>query len=292
MPNLYVTPEEIKAGMPDGIQATTTKYDGLLLQLAHRISRFIDQYCRQSFYPILATRYYDCEDHRLDRYIDHAISITTVSMSSDDGSTYTDLAVTDWIGTRAGDYNHLGSQNMLRLNENGTYSYWYRGQRSLKVIGVFAFHDERDSAWEDSLDAVQDDPKVLSTATTLTVGDADGADLFGLMPRFQVGQFIQIEDEFCEVTQANISSDKLTIIRARNGTTAADHDKNKSIEIYRPPGPVKQAALIQALIQMERGFQGFGDARAVPETGQIFFIKELDPQARLLLDRGFKRNVI
>jgi hypothetical protein len=43
---------------------------------------------------------------------------------------------------------------------------------------------------------------------------------------------------------------------------------------------------------MQRGFQGFGDARAQPEVGQLFFIKRLDPQAQEMLDRGFKRNAI
>ena len=43
------------------------------------------------------------------------------------------------------------------------------------------------------------------------------------------------------------------------------------------------AAIIQAVRQMERGFQGFGDARATPEIGQLFFIKAMDPEAASLL---------
>lgn len=291
MPNLYITPEEIKRTLADAIQTTTDKYDPLLMQLADDISRFIDQYCRQSFYPLLATRKYDGEDSRDDLWVDHLISITTVSMSSDDGSTYTAMASTDWIGTRAGDYNHPGSQNMLRIDENGDYSYWYRGQRSVQVLGVHAFHDDRAAAWEDSTDEVEDDP-LTDSATTLTVNDADGADRWGIKPRFQAGQLLRIEDEYLEVTEVNIGTEKIAVVRGVNGTTAAEHAQNKQIDIYRPPKPVRRSAAIQASVQMQRGFQGFGDARAQPETAQLFFIKELDPQARILLDRGFKKVAI
>jgi hypothetical protein len=292
MPNLYVTPEEIKISLAEGIQVTTDVYDDLLMDLCNDISRFIDEYCRRSFYPILATRYYDGQKSRDDLWIDHAIDITTVSMSDDDGSTYSDLAATDWIGTRAGYYNHPGSYNLLRMNENGNYSYWYNGQRAVKVLGIFAFHNDRGAAWELSGDTVQNDPSISSTETSLTVADVDGANLFGKTPRFQAGQLLKIEDEIVENVAVNKDGDNLTIIRGRNGSTAAAHDKDTAIYIYRSPSPVRRSAVIQATIQMQRGFQGFGDARAQPEIGQLFFIKKLDPQAQAMLDRGFKRNAI
>ena len=287
MPNLYVTPEEIKRTLAEGIQPTTDDYDDLLMDLCNDISRFIDEYCRRSFYPLLATRYYDGEDSRDDLWIDPAISITTVSMSSDDGSTYTAMASTDWIATQATDYNHPGSYNLLRIDENGDYSYWYRGQRSIKVLGVFGYHGDRDAAWEDSSDEVENDP-LASDGTSLTVNDIDGADLFGKKPRFQRGQLLRIESEYVEVSAVNKGAETATIIRGRNGTTAASHIQNKQIDIYRPPAAVRRAAAIQASIQMQRGFQGFGDSRAQPEIGQLFFIKKLDPQAELML-RSFRK---
>ena len=47
--NLYATPTEIKAVMPDSIRSTTTTYDSLLYKLAERISRMIDRHCGRSF---------------------------------------------------------------------------------------------------------------------------------------------------------------------------------------------------------------------------------------------------
>jgi len=53
--------------------------------------------------------------------------------------------------------------------------------------------------------------------------------------------------------------------------------------VWRPPEAVRRATVIQAARQMERGFQGFGDARAQPEVGQLFFLKQIDPEAQALL---------
>jgi len=45
-----------------------------------------------------------------------------------------------------------------------------------------------------------------------------------------------------------------------------------------------QACIIQCLRQMERGFQGYQDARSTPDVGQMFWFKSLDPEARAKLE--------
>lgn len=280
MPNLYVTPTEIKAAAPDAIQTSTTKYDSLLLRLANRISRFIDGRCHREFFPRQATRYFDGQGKK-ELKVKDLLSITTIYYSLDDGETYTALAAADYYATVEGDYNSTKSYTELIVSAlSDTLSVWPTGQRSVKIEGVWGYADDRDAAFEDSTDDVEDNP-LSDSATSITVNDFDGADLWGVAPRFQPGQIARIESELVEITAA--ANDILTVVRARNGSTAAAHVQDTNIELWRPPEPVKQAAIITAVRQMERGFQGFGEARANVDTGQMFWVKSLDPEAKELL---------
>ena len=282
MANAYLTEYDIRDAMPDGIRDTTTKYNTLMRQLCERVSRAIDRHCKYRFYPLLEIRYFDGSG-KAEMWIDSLFSITSIEMSGDNGATYTALVATDYYLTRAGDYNTPWTYNKLAINDpSGDYSSFYAGQRSIKITGVWAEHDDRATAWEDTLDAVVDAP-LAAGATALTVNDADGVGGDGASPRFAVGQLLRMEDEYVEVADVNYTTEVLTIVRGRNGTTDAAHVATTQIDVWRPPMPVRQAGIIQAVRQMERGFQGFGDARATPEIGQLFYIKALDPEAAGLL---------
>ena len=285
MANAYITDQEVYDALPDGIRPTTTKYDSLIRQMCERVSRAIDRHCKMRFYPSLETRYFD-GGGTSEMWIPDLLELvdaTSIAMSSDNGTTYTALAATDYYLMRADDYNTPWSYNKMVINiPSGDYSSFYGGQRSIRIAGTWCTHDNRAEAWEDSLDAVVDNPLALG-GTDLTVNDIDGDTGWGYAPRFAVGNIIRMETEFCEVGAVNTVTDVATIVRGRNGTTDAAHVQTTQIDVWRPPFPVKQAAIIQAVRQMERGFQGFGDARATPEVGQIFYIKALDPEAAGLL---------
>lgn len=283
MANAYLTEQEIRDALPDGIRAATTKYDTLLRTLAERVSRFIDQYCHQKFYPTLETRHYDAGGRNYQWIDDLLGEDPLIEVSSDNGGTYTALAATDYYLLRADDYNTLKTFNKLIINVRGSYSVFYSGQRSLRITDIWCHHDDRANAWEDSTDAVQNPIQIVAGATALTVTDADGATGWGYIPRFAVGQLIRMESEYCSIGAVDAGTETLTIVRGRNGTTDIAHVINTQIDIWRPPHPVKMAAIIQAVRQMERGFQGFADARATPEIGQLFFIKAIDPEAASLL---------
>lgn len=298
MSNLYATPDELKVRIPDGIRSTTTSYDEVFYRLLKMVSRAIDRWCGRVFYPRLATRYWNGSGTPvLD--IDDLFSVTSISISEDDGSTYTALASSDYILVRGGhldpyqpfshidaqwDYNHPGSYRAILLDENGDYSEWSTGQRSVKVVGVFAYSDDRNESWENSQDTVEDDP--FSTGgSTMTVNNVDGTDQWGYTPRFQNGQLIRVEDEYFEVAgMIDTGANTMGVISARNGTTAASHAQNKQIDIWRPPEPIKEACIVQAVRLTERGFQGFADARATAEIGQLFFMEALDPEVKALLE--------
>lgn len=285
MGRLYATPNEIKQAMPDGIRSTTTAYDDLIYQLSERVSRYIDMHCGRAFYPWTDTRYYDGTGD-VELWIDDLVSLTSMSYSKDHGQNYTAYTSADYILTVAGDYNQARSYNKVLANvsSGAAISYFPSGQRSIKVVGEFGYCENRTYAWEDSQDDVESNP-LSSSATSCTVNDADGDDKWGMVPRFQVGQTLKIESEMCEVSGVNETTNTLTIVRGMNGSTAAAHAQNTDIYIWRPPGPVKQACVIQSIRMLERGFQGFGDARAAPDIGQVFYLKDLDPEAAALLQR-------
>ncbi len=284
MLNLYATPSEIKVALPDGIRSTTTSYDELLLRLANRASRYIDRYCDRVFYPALATRYFQGPGGKK-LLIPDLLSLTSLAISDDDGATYTTLTLdTDFRLTWWGDHNDPRSWNQIVIDPNSTQGAWPTGFRAIKIVGLWAYADDRDTAWEPSTDTVQSNP-LAAGATSLLVADADGVDQLGITPRFQAGQLQRIESEFIYTSLvAAGTSNTLTIARARNGTVDAAHVQGKAIDIWRPPDPVKQAAIIQIVRLFERGTIGFSDSRANAELGQMFWTKAMDPEARALLD--------
>lgn len=284
MLNLYATPTEIKAAAPGGIQATTVTYDSLFLRLANQASRFIDRYCRRVFFPRLATRYFNA-DGKSTLFVGDLLSVTTVSISTDNGLTYTDLvADTDYRLTRWGDHNDPRSWATLEIDPNSTQGAWPTGYRAVKVLGVWGYADDRDTAWENSTDDVLNNP-LAAGGVTLNVTDADGADALGLTPRFQAGQLLRMGSEYAYGSAVVASTtNQVTIVRACNGTVDAAHVLGVQIDIWRPPEPVKQAAVISVVRLLERGLQGFGDSRANAELGQMIYLRALDPEARALLD--------
>lgn len=295
MPNCYVTPGEIKMAMPDGLNVYTVKYDGLLMRLAMTLSRFVDQRCRRVFYPTYETRYFAGPKMapRNELWVPDLLSVTTISISEDNGATYTDLAATDWIDTVGGDYNDPRSATMVVLDANGDYTSWPSGQRAVKIAGWWGYADNRDEAWEDS--GIDLAGNYTAGAAALTVASASVLDAWEVTTALQAGRLIRVDDEVFEVTGitgGGSGSDSVRVVGARNGTTAAAHTTGDGILIWRAPEPVKQACIIQAVRQMERGLQGFGDSRSTPDLGQMFYLKELDPEAEALLRTGYMRQSI
>lgn len=279
MPNLYATAAELKLAVPDGIRSTVSKYDTLLTRLASGVSRWVDNECKRVFFPALAVRKFSGSGNNK-LWVPDLISITAVEYSDDDGLTYTALTAGDYVATVAGDYNSPKSYTLLEIDYNSaTLSAWPRGQRSIRITGIWGYADDRDHVWDDTGDTVQNNP-LAAGGVSLIVNDVDGLDLYGVLARFQGGQILKIESEYIETSLAiNTTANTIGVTRARNGTIDAAHAQNVAISVWRPPEPVREAVIIQAVRQMERGFQGFGDARSQPDVGQMFWFKQIDPEA-------------
>jgi len=283
MPNLYATLDDIRNVAPDALLTATTSYDDLFLQISGTISRFIDRECNRVFYPQIATRYFAGSGEKV-LYVGDLLSITSVAYSYDGGQNYT--AMTDYIAMKGDDFNALGSYDSLWIDENSTsINKWPKGQKSVRVVGTWGFAENRDDAWVGTADTVLDDP-LLIDGTSLSVADVDGADIWGIAPRISVGSILQIESELAEVTATDTSSaNTATIIRARNGSTAAEHSSTTTIQKWKVHDLANRACIIQAIRQFKRGQVAFGDAEAIFDTGKIMHIKTLDPEAVELLKR-------
>ncbi len=290
--NLYAWLDDVKADL--AIATATTTYDGHLVRELERASRMVDGLTGWRFYPRLATRYFDISsgnsEIRWDRTLylpEPLLVLTGIYMSDDDGLTYaTTLASDDYYTARGGNYEAYPWTEIV-LSQNGDYDYWYSGERSVKITGTWGYREDYANAWEDSLDTTA--LAVNASQTTVTVADANGANQWGLTPRFQVGQLLRIDSEYFTVTGSNTTTNVLTVVRACNGTTAATHNASVRIDIWRPQELAANSTRVQAVRWFKRAQQAFQDVSAALEMGQLTYAQELDPDIRSMLKAGLAR---
>jgi len=287
--NTYATLEDILEAVPNKFKSDEIDYQNLFQRTAERCSRIVDQHCRRLFYPTAATRYFD-GDGTNKLWIPDLISVTSISYSENDGETYTALAGTDYYLTAAGNFNDTRSYTLILLSVNGDLNLFPIGQRSIKIIGIWGYTDDISQAFENSQDTTEDNP-LSSGATSVLVNDSDGLDLLGVSPRLQVGQLLRIESEYLEVRSISHSKNILTVVRGRNGSTAASHVQNTAIEIWRPPAPIREAVKIMVLELVERNFYDFNeksfDLKPSERRGQ----RGINSESRLLLSPYVKAAV-
>lgn len=131
---------------------------------------------------------------------------------------------------------------VLRLVGASAFTYDRTPLHAISVEGIWGWHDRWTAAWVDTRDSVQDDP-LTASATTLSVSSSIEADAEGLVPRFQVGGLLQIEEEYLRVIAVNSATHILTVVRGANGTIAQIHAQGTPIARYAPPPDVAQLCL-------------------------------------------------
>lgn len=120
----------------------------------------------------------------------------------------------------------------------------------VEVAGVWGFHPDYAHAWMrvDALAAAI----TLTDATTLTVADADGADEYGMTPRFSPGALIKIDSEYMEVVSVDTNLNVLTVRRGENGSTATTHLITAPIYTWQVDYPVQRAVARQSGLMLSR----------------------------------------
>jgi hypothetical protein len=245
--------------------ATITDFDTQLRKLLEQSSRLLDKYCGRFFYCWEGTRYYPGAQKKL-FLPDDLLSITSLKLDFDGDGTFEEtMAATDYILHPMNGLPKL----WLEINPLGSYRSFAKDvKKGVEITGVFGYGDgESATPYSDSGDSVQDNP-LSASATTITVSDADN---------FAPGQTIRIESEQCYVTAYDTSTNKLTVKRGVNGTTAASHSQGANIYIYEYPMPIYQACLVITMRAWKRRESAYQDYVGSPETGQLLAYKGIDP---------------
>jgi hypothetical protein len=170
--------------------------------------------------------------------------------------------------------------NMLQLTQGYT---WYPEEdppNELYVTGVWGWHADYTNAWE-AVDTLQ--ANINASVTSLTVADADGADLDGFIPRFSPGNLIQIDSEWMDVNAVNTTTNTLTVRRGVNGSTAAAHTSGKAVSTYHVDDRIQRITARQGALMIAR--QGAFQVETLDGVGVITYPQDLLPELRATLTR-------
>lgn len=113
----------------------------------------------------------------------------------------------------------------LALNEPAAFA-----GGEVRIAGLWAYHPAPALAFRPSGDSLA--ASVTSSALTLTVINAAGADTWGDTPRFTSGQLLRLESELVRVT--GVETNTVYVRRGENASTAAAHALGTGIEVYVP----------------------------------------------------------
>lgn len=244
--NVYATIDEVKLYIAN-LEGEETKDDDLLLRFTVKASRMFDNFATNGvmptrhFYPTKATKEFDNpDDATLLLLKDDLLSCD--SLTTENGDTV--ILPADYVLMTANSRYNQTPFAKIQLQPNGTttaFAYDGTPYQANSITGPWGYHNDWDNAWEDSGDTVKDVGGIDDSEAVVTVNDADGDDINGISHRFKQQQLIKIEDEYMWITDVNSTDDKLTVRRARNGTTGATHAQDKAIYIYRPMYDIIQA---------------------------------------------------
>ena len=277
--NSYATLAEFKGSLIAGV--TVTSHDTRLRELLEGVSRNVDDYLGRHLHSFTATRYFSGNGKKRLTLPWDLISVTTLKEDTTADATYDNTwATTDYIlsaGKGNYDVDPTGRAYLpttrpywtIEVDERstGSESNFAKGQRRFELVGKFGFAEsKRDST------SLVDDADVTATELTFTVDD--GTD-------FNVGETILIDSEQMYITA--IATNLLTVERGVNGTTAATHANNATIDIIEYPNPIREAVLLEAGLLLET--RGYRRQLGNFETGIITpFGRTFSAEARMKLD--------
>jgi len=233
-------------------------------------SRLWDGSTRRTFYPRSETRYYDHPaDARVLKVDDDLLEVITFTTQNGDEEVSSD----DYYLMCGASYNLMPYDRLAMIPDGDTPVLLYsdRRQKANALTAIWGYHEDWADAWQSSNDTVRNDP-LAAAATTLTVADVDGKDIYGLGPRFKIQMLLKIGDEYLYVAGKNASAETLTVIRGVNGTTTAAHDVATVIYVYRPMEDVAHAVKRLAAWLYAQRNTPFAEQMASVEIGGTIII--------------------
>ena len=286
--NEYVTPYDLKAycGIrdEDGNVKSTVIGDMLILRFCQRASRLFDRWTRRHYYPLIATRYYDHAESRQVHLDEDLLAVDTFT-TANTGTTVTAAQYHLWP------YNEYPKNRIdIVISSGVTLTYSGTPQQANAITGTWGYHTDWDNAFVDSGDDLAA-AIASATATTCTVSNADGADVYGRTPRFKERQLIKIDDEYLYVWGVNTTTNVLSVTRGVNGSTAAAHDDASDVYVYEPEEAIAGAIARWATYLYRQKDKKEMDTQAFPEIGMVTTPAGLPKDVRDTIDAHTRRRV-
>lgn len=296
--NVYATAAEVKRMLGSGVEpGKEARDEDVFLQFCIDASRMFDTWVtngvqpKRRFYPKVATKTFDHPGGSPTELglRDDLLELTTLTTKNGATSIPTgDVVLTSPTGNA-----NQSPFARLKLKENGSVTtYTFNGTvlGANSVTGIWGFHDDWSEAWQDSGDSVQDDP-LSAGVTTITVTDADGNDINGLPFRFKRQQLIRIESEYLWITDIDRTGNTLTVRRAMNGSTAAEHVQTTQIDVFIPMNDVRYAmqALVTFLYQRKESIGTTEDRPMSTMDGRLILPSTLPEEVRGIL-KGYRKE--
>lgn len=270
------------ADVENEMTATSTTVESTKVVAAlEEVTARIDAEVGYRFEPVVETKAYGLLASRINswqgtfRFDKPLLSLTSVLVYGNTLSLSTEVEA--YI-------NGLPPYNLLRLKDasQNWYTTWYDSDEPplVKITGHWGFHSSYSDAWKDTGDTVQDNP-LTAAATTLTVSDIDGTDWRSRTPRISAGHLLKIEDEFLRVVATDTATNKATVVRGVNGTTAAAHVQTTKVYSWMPEELIKRVCARQAALVYRRR----GSYDSPSEFGGGGYEKDLLEELRAILGR-------
>lgn len=264
MLNCYAGLDDLTQSMKGGSSAVDK---AVALRVLEAVSRAVDRGLEWQFYNALAqTMYLNGSGQRVLRLRSAAVvrggahagllSVSSVTIDENDDGTYEKTVVenTDfWLSERFGSdgpYTTLEAMTRSTQIPGG----WWRGPRTVKVIGETGYSNETEAAG--TLGAAIVD--TTGTSVTMTAGHT-----------VQAGNTIVIDSEHLFVSA--VSTNTLTVQRGVNGSTVASHLISTAVSRRRYPRPIELAVTMQAARLIRDGLTGFSGSVANPDFAGYAF---------------------
>lgn len=166
----------------------------------------------------------------------------------------------------------------VRINSNGNRWYSYvcnNGDVPVATLtGVWGYHSDYANAWRLSGQTLAAD--IISSATSFTVSDVDGADPYGFVPALSRGQLVRFGSsgtDYAILTATNTDNNTVSMVRSVLGGTGAAQTSGTAVYVWDVEEPIRRVTARQAGLFLAR--RGAYDNMNLADTGTIQYPPDL-----------------
>ena len=270
--NEYGNLSQLRTFLSLASQDTTD--DTELKQFLIRASRRIDRYCKRHFYPYRKggsnVLVFDQPENTQVLYIGDMDLLAVKGLSDLSGASEIDTGAY-WL--KCGDRWNITPYDRIILRSDAGSSFNYSGtpERSVHIDAVVGYNEDYGNAWVDSGGSLT---ASLATGITLASTTASNAmNSIGDTPRFAQGQLWRLTtgsmEEFCYVSATRAGGDTVELIRAVNGTSAADHAAGTKIYTWQPEQEIVDSSVEAAAFMYAKAKSPFTNQVSILQLGVI-----------------------